>query len=109
MRCFAYGHEMEVTQSEPHESLPNFAYDSFRCSGCADTERRLLPRGRVPVIGPTTAARPSMPKPEEMIGRTEDHDMARDIAMLWSRSPRRRVGIVGTNASESTGCSGRKP
>src|SRR5882672_10289792 len=87
MLCFACGHEMDVTQSEPHELLANFAYYSFKCSGCADTERRLLPRGRVPeieLLTPTTATPPPIPKPEEKIGRTEDHDVARDIAFAMS-------------------------
>ena len=73
MRCLACGHEMEVTQTEPHEFLLDVAYYSFKCPGCADLERRLLPRGQVSVTeilrSTTQSQAPQMPKPQEKICR----------------------------------------
>src|SRR5262249_7386317 len=72
MRCFACGHEMEIAGNEPHETLPYFEYYTLSCPGCAETERRLLPRGRASVteiLRWATASQEPLPKPQEKIGQ----------------------------------------
>src|SRR5438874_11415468 len=76
MRCLACGNDMVLTESEPQDSLLDFEYYTFKCPSCGDTERRLLPRGRVPItkiLRSTAATPPPLRKPQEKIGRKEYH------------------------------------
>ena len=61
MRCFACTELMEVAQIDPHESIQSFAFYSFRCLGCGETERRLLSRRIIEERTSTTSAEPVSP------------------------------------------------
>jgi len=66
---------MVLAESEPQDSLLDFEYYTFKCPSCGDTERRLLPRGRVPItkiLRTTTATPAPLRKPQERIGKRED-------------------------------------
>ena len=61
MRCFACTELMEVAQIDPHESIQSFAFYSFRCLGCGETERRLLSRRIIEERTSATSASPVSP------------------------------------------------
>ncbi len=75
---------MVLTETEPQGSLRDFEYYTFNCPACGDTERRLLPRGKVPItkiLRATTTVQAPAPaplrKPYETIPKKEDHGLAR--------------------------------
>jgi hypothetical protein len=83
---------MNITQSEPHESLSDIEYYSFRCTRCGDTDRRLLSRQRVAAAeiaaSMKAAMTSSLPKPQERIGRKEHHSLGRrGFSNLRDKSP----------------------
>jgi hypothetical protein len=87
---------MLLKESEPQESLRDFEYYTFECPACGDTERRLLPRGRVPItkiLRTTTATPPPLAKPQDAIGRREDLAPRRSVPAGQSRSkPQDTIG-----------------
>ena len=76
MRCFVCGGDMEETHVEPDKTVPDFAFYSFRCQGCGDTESRLLPLRRATVPESLTAGKtnqPSRPTPRQKLTRDEGY------------------------------------
>jgi putative transposase len=71
---------MEVTQSEPHESLSDLEYYSFKCTHCGDTERRLLSRQRVAAAEIAASMKAAMRSMTPIADRR-----AKGALMEWSR------------------------
>jgi hypothetical protein len=41
MRCLACGGEMILLEATPDSTMPGYEYQTFQCSACGDSERRL--------------------------------------------------------------------
>src|SRR5262249_7624843 len=100
MRCLACGGEMDVIEVGPHDFLQSCEQYTFRCTGCGDTEQRLLSRERNvadEILKSTKIERsPSLLKPHEEIHRRDDQGLDRpefsnipdntsDAAQGWHR------------------------
>jgi hypothetical protein len=81
---------MALTETEPQGSLRDFEYYTFHCASCGDTERRLLPRGKVPItkiLRDTTATSPPLRKPYEGIPKKDDYSYERPRHSGPQRAP----------------------
>jgi hypothetical protein len=100
MRCLECGTEMVATESEPYEGLSEIAYYTLCCPSCGDTERRLLPLGRVlvaEVVSTNGTVATSSTTPQEKLSPTEHREAALRAKSPLSRRRWMRVNEMMKN------------
>jgi hypothetical protein len=88
MRCMACGAEMHVVQVVPDDTMmvPGYEHHTLQCSGCSDTERRLVFNREAAerAAAAETESVPVVPPPEAVPTTNTDERVAPPSA--WQRA-----------------------